>query len=121
MNPLLFRVLRPAIATLFTLAFALVVVPPLLQSGDVPGAFAAGFVNPYAAGYAMDTIGCWCVLAVWVVHEARAKGIRHGWIALLLGLVPGVATGLAVYLLLRTRQVGESEAQAARTDRISAP
>jgi hypothetical protein len=83
------------------------------------GALAAGFVNPYAAGYAMDTICCWCVLTVWVIHEARAKGIRHGWIAVMLGLAPGVATGFAVYLLLRLSQ--EEKTQAASTDRISAP
>ncbi|MDI1257681.1 DUF2834 domain-containing protein [Aquabacterium sp.] len=113
-----FRALLILIAALFTAAFTLVVIPPLLESRDVLGAFAAGFVNPYAAGYAMDTISCWCVLTVWVVHEARAKGIRHGWVAVLLGIVPGVATGFAVYLLLRMRQEGD---QAASTDRISAP
>ncbi|WP_369010820.1 DUF2834 domain-containing protein [Klebsiella pneumoniae] len=32
------------------------------------------------------------------------KGIRHGWVALLLGVVPGVATGFAVYLLIRLNQ-----------------
>lgn len=114
-----FRALLILIAALFTAAFALVVVPPLLESGDVLGALLAGFVNPYAAGYAMDTISCWCVLTVWVVQEARTKGIRHGWIAVLLGLAPGVATGFAVYLLLRMKQ--EDQAQAARTARISAP
>lgn len=114
-----FRALLILIAAVFTVAFALVVVPPLAQSGDVLGALAAGFVNPYAAGYAMDTICCWCVLALWVVHEARAKGVRHGWIAVLLGLAPGVATGFAVYLLLRMAQ--EEKGQAARTARISAP
>lgn len=119
MNLTWFRALLAAIGCLFTLAFARVVVPPLLESGDVVGAFAAGFVNPYAAGYAMDTICCWLVLAVWVIHEARSRGIRHGWLALLLGVVPGVATGFAVYLLLRTWQ--EEQAQAARTDKISAP
>lgn len=117
MQASLFRALLILIATVFTLAFALVVVPPLVESRDVLGALMAGFVNPYAAGYAMDTISCWCVLTAWVVHEAHAKGIRHGWIAVLLGLVPGVATGFAVYLLLRMKQ----EDQAARTARISAP
>ena len=88
----------------FALAFIIIVMPPLLANPDVIGAFAAGFVNPYASGYALDTIMCWCVLATWVVYEARAKGMRHGWVALLLGVVPGVATGFAVYLLLRLRQ-----------------
>lgn len=87
----------------FAVAFAVMVLPPLLQDPDIIGAFAAGFVNPYASGYALDAILCWCVLAVWVVHEARSAGVRHGWIALVLGVAPGVATGFAVYLLLRTR------------------
>ncbi|RZL02848.1 MAG: DUF2834 domain-containing protein [Rubrivivax sp.] len=118
MNTFWFRALLILIAALFTLAFVLVVVPPLAESRDVLGAFAAGFVNPYAAGYALDTICCWCVLTAWVVHEARAHQVRHGWIAVLLGVVPGVATGFAVYLLLRLRQ---NVGQAASTDRISAP
>lgn len=119
MNLTWFRTLLVVIGGLFALAFAWVVVPPLLESGDVIGAFAAGFVNPYAAGYATDTICCWLVLATWVVHEAKSRGIRHGWLALLLGIVPGVATGFAVYLLMRTWQ--EDRAQTASTDRISAP
>jgi len=118
MHPSLFSILLVAIALAFSLAFGIVVVPPLLQSGDVLGAFAAGFVNPYASGYALDTISCWCVLTVWVIHEARHKGIKHGWIAVLLGVAPGVATGWAVYLLLRQKQ---EQAQAASTERISAP
>jgi hypothetical protein len=41
------------------------------------------------------------VLTTWVVYEAKTRPVKHGWIAPLLGLVPGVATGFAVYLLLR--------------------
>lgn len=89
----------------FALGFCLIVMPPLLADPDIVGAFAAGFVNPYASGYALDAILCWCVLAVWVIYEARNDGIRHGWVALLLGVAPGVATGFAVYLLLRLRQL----------------
>ena len=89
----------------FALAFCVIVIPPLLANPDIVGAFAAGFVNPYSSGYLLDVITCWCVLAAWVVYEARTEGIRHGWIALLLGIVPGVATGFAVYLLLRLRQL----------------
>lgn len=118
MSPSLFRTLLVAIAAAFSLAFGVLVVPPLLQSGDVLGAFAAGFVNPYASGYALDAIACWCVLTVWVIYEARHKGIKLGWVAVLLGVAPGVATGWAVYLLLRLKQ---EQAQAASTDRISAP
>lgn len=93
---------------LFAGVFLVVVVPPLLASGDIIGAFAAGFVNPYAAGYATDAILCWCLLALWVVYEARAHGVRHGWIAVLLGVAPGVATGFALYLVLRHRQLREA-------------
>ena len=100
----LYRLLLILIAAGFSLAFCVMVVPPLLASGDVLGAFAAGFVNPYASGYALDAICCWGVLAVWVIHEARTLGIRRGWIALLLGAVPGVAVGFAVYLLMRSGQ-----------------
>ena len=32
----------------FTIAFGVIVVPALIESGDIAGAFAAGFVNPFA-------------------------------------------------------------------------
>lgn len=86
----------------FAVAFVAVVVPALLDDGgDVLGGLAAGFVNPYATGYSLDVVCCWAVLAVWVVVERREHGIRH--VCLVLGIVPGVATGLAAYLLLRHR------------------
>lgn len=88
----------------FALGFVWVVVPPLVQQPDILGAFAAGFVNPYATGYALDAICCWMILAAWVIHEARSGRVKHGWIAVALGVMPGVATGLAVYLILRMRQ-----------------
>jgi hypothetical protein len=47
---------------------------------------------------------CWFVLASWIVYEKAKHGVKHGWIPLLLGLVPGVATGFALYLLIRMRQ-----------------
>lgn len=101
MNSKLFCSLVAAIGGAFTLAFAVVVVPEFLRRPQVFDAFAAGFVNPFAAGYAMDTIACWFVLAVWVVYEAKGGGVRHGWVALVLGVMPGVAVGLAAYLLIR--------------------
>ncbi len=100
----MYQTLFVALGAGFAIVFGLLVLPPLLASGDILGAFAAGFVNPYASGYAMDAIFCWCVLAVWVIQEAREKSVRHGWLALVLGVAPGVATGFAVYLLLRERQ-----------------
>ncbi len=96
----IYRLALWALALGFTAVFAVVVGPPLVASGDVPGAFAAGFVNPYASGYSFDVFFTWAVLAVWVLHERR----RHGWIALVLGVAPGVAVGLAAYLLIRARQ-----------------
>ncbi len=105
MNEFVYKTLLWLLALAFAGAFAFIVMPPLLASGDIIGAFAAGFVNPYSSGYALDAIMCWCVLAVWIIFEARSQGIRHGWIALVLGLAPGVATGFAVYLLIRMRQM----------------
>jgi len=91
----------------FAIAFNMIVLPALMRDGDILGAFAAGFVNPYSSGYALDAILCWCVLAAWIAWERKTVGIRHGWIALLLGVAPGVATGFAFYLLLRLRQKPE--------------
>jgi uncharacterized membrane protein len=91
----------------FTVFFAWVVVPPLIADPDIVGAFAAGFVNPYASGYSTDVLVCWVVLAAWVAYEARAYSVRKGWICLVLGVVPGVAVGFAAYLLVRARQVRE--------------
>jgi hypothetical protein len=84
-----------AIAASFTVLFAAVVVPPLIDNPDIIGALAAGFVNPYSSGYSSDVIACWFILAAWVWFESQAKGVRHGWVCLVVGLVPGVAVGFA--------------------------
>ncbi|XDD49642.1 DUF2834 domain-containing protein [Leptospira sp. WS92.C1] len=99
-----FRFLLSAIAATFTLCFIVIVIPPLISDASVINAFLGGFVNPYSTGYALDVICCWFVLAVWILYESKTKGIRHGWIALVSGIVPGVATGFAVYLLLKLKQ-----------------
>jgi hypothetical protein len=92
-----------AIAVAFTVAFTVLVIPALVDDGgDVAGGLADGFVNPYASGYSWDVVCSWAVLAVWVVYERASLGQRHGWISLVLGLAPGVAVGLASYLLLRS-------------------
>ena len=104
MSPNTFRISLIVLAVMFTVAFMVICIPPLIENPDVIGAFAAGFVNPYASGYALDIFFTWGVLAAWVFYEAKAKGIRHGWVALVLGVVPGVAVGFAVYLLLRLKQ-----------------
>ena len=108
MSETLFRRLLIAAAVFFSVFFAIVVIPPLIANPDIWGAFAAGFVNPYSSGYSTDVIVCWFVLAVWVVYEARAYSIRHGWICLLIGIVPGVAVGFALYLVLRSKQLKQT-------------
>lgn len=102
-----FQLLIMFIAIAFTIFFCLVVVPPLIDNFDVPGAFAAGFVNPYSSGYSTDVIACWLILACWIVYERNSLNIEHGWVCALLGIVPGVAVGFAVYLILRLRQLAK--------------
>lgn len=101
----LFKTTIIAAAAVFTALFALWCIPPLIADPDIVGAFAAGFVNPYASGYAADTIACWVILSAWILYERRALNVRHGLWCIALGLVPGVAVGFAGYLLLRARQV----------------
>ncbi|SIS43205.1 Protein of unknown function [Thalassolituus maritimus] len=112
MSETLFRRLLIAAAVFFSVFFAVVVVPPLIANPDIWGAFAAGFVNPYSSGYSTDVLVCWFVLAVWVVYEAKAYSIRHGWVCLLVGIVPGVAVGFALYLLLRSKQLKKTSKNA---------
>ena len=110
MNETLFKALILAIGLAFCGVFFVVVIPPLIEHPDVMGAFAAGFVNPYATGYSIDVILCWFALAIWVVHEASTYGVCHGWLCLLLGLVPGVAVGFCLYLIIRSNQLKQSSA-----------
>ena len=106
MPRLRFELLVGALGVAFAVAFCVVVVPPLLESGDIVGAFASGFVNPYASGYSLDTILCGLILFVWVAHERATLGVKHGWIAVPLAIAPGVATAFAAYLIIRSRQIG---------------
>lgn len=99
-----FKIGISAAALAFLAVFCAVVVPPLLAHPDVAGAFAAGFVNPYASGYSADTLSCWAILSIWIVYERSTLGVRHGWISIVLGVMPGVAVGFALYLLLRLRR-----------------
>lgn len=93
------------IAGAFSLFFVLTVVPAVAVDWNIIGALAAGFVNPFAAGYSTDVLLCWCVLATWIYFERKTTGIKHGWICLVLGAVPGVAVGFALYLILRAKQL----------------
>lgn len=104
MSESIFKGLLWLLALGFAAAFTYLCVPPLIENPDLWGALMAGFVNPYSSGYATDAIMCWWVLTVWVIYEAKNSNIKHGWIAVLLGIVPGVATGFAAYLLLRISQ-----------------
>jgi hypothetical protein len=109
-----FRIAVISVAVAFTALFCVVVVPPLIEDGDILGAFAAGFVNPYASGYSSDVVACWLLLAIWVLYEAKTEAVRHGWVCLVVGIIPGVAVGLAGYLLLRSSQMGREESVAPR-------
>lgn len=108
MSDSLFKSLSLAVAAGFTIFFAITIIPPLLDNPDVVGAFAAGFVNPYSSGYATDVILCWVLLLIWVVYEAKKYSVKRGWICLLLGIVPGVALGMALYLVIRQSQINQS-------------
>lgn len=105
MSKSVFETLVVGLGILFAIVFCIIVVPPLVESRDVPGAFAAGFVNPFSSGYSIDVILCAFILFAWIFYERSALGIKHGWIAIPLSFVPGVATGFAFYLVLRTRQL----------------
>ena len=107
MNEKQFRVVITAVALGFTALFSVLVIPPLVANPDVIGAFGAGFVNPYSSGYSSDVVACWFILAAWVAFEAKSLGVRHGWLCLVVGVVPGVAVGFAAYLLIRSHQVAE--------------
>lgn len=103
----IFKTAIIAIAAIFTGVFCWVVLPPLIANPDVVGAMAAGFANPYSSGYSADVIACWAILGAWIIYEARAHGIKHGWTCVVLGLFPGVAVGFALYLLMRMRQLAQ--------------
>ena len=103
MSDRLYAALLIVLGVGFAVAFIILCVPPFLAEPDLVGAFGGGFVNPYASGYALDTIACGLVLMVLVVRQP----VPYGWTAIVLGIVPGVATGFAVYLLLRLRFRGQ--------------
>ena len=107
-----FEVASIGVAICFTFLFCLLVVPALMSDLDIAGAFAAGFVNPYSSGYSMDVILCWVALSIWVTYEAKVYSVRHGWICLVLGIIPGVAVGFPLYLVLRNRQIRQIGADA---------
>lgn len=108
MSRTLFEVLCVISGLAFAVAFAVIVIPALIATQDIPGAFAAGFVNPFSSGYSIDVIICAVLLAIWVIYERSALQIKHGWIAIPLSIVPGVAVGMAYYLILRSRALSKT-------------
>ena len=52
-----FRTTIVATAAIFTALFAYWCIRPQLADPDIIGAFAVGFVNPYASGYAAQAGG----------------------------------------------------------------
>ncbi|MGD1935374.1 MAG: DUF2834 domain-containing protein [Candidatus Phaeomarinobacter sp.] len=106
MSKTAFEILCLLVAAAFTVFFVIVVLPPALESGDIVGAFAAGFVNPYASGYSLDTILCGMILIIWIIYDRSSLGVRHGLWVIPLIFVPGVATAFGIYLVLRLRQRG---------------
>ena len=107
MKTRLFKISLGLVAFIFTLIFCILMIPPLMKNPDIIGAFAAGFVNPYASGYSIDVICCWVTLLIWVIYESPK--IKFGWICLLLGLIPGVAVGFPLYLIIRTNQLNNAK------------
>jgi hypothetical protein len=53
MRDQIFKTTIVLIAIIFTLIFGITIIPPFLENPDIFGAFAAGFVNPYASGYSL--------------------------------------------------------------------
>lgn len=100
-----FKISITLLAIVFTIIFSVLIIPPFIQQPDIIGAFAAGFVNPYASGYSTDVCCCWAILLIWIIYESPK--VKLGWICLLIGIVSGVAVGFAVYLLMRTKQLKE--------------
>lgn len=107
MREKVFKISVALTAIVFILLFSMLVIPPLLVSPDIIGAFQAGFVNPFSSGYSIDVICCWFILLFWIIYEAPK--VKYGWVCLIIGLIPGVAVGFAVYLLLRTKQLSKHE------------
>ncbi len=99
-----------ALAATFVVALAVVVVPTFVDDNlDLVHAFDQALINPYATGFATDLLFTYLILCAWVLYEANYRGVRHGWIAIVLGFLIGVAVGLTIYLLIRHREIGPQD------------
>ena len=105
MTELRFKIAIILSALIFFVVFVVHTLPAVLVSNDIIYAFAQGFVNPFAAGYATDAIMCWFILVSWVLYERHVFHLKHGWVCILLGAVPGVAVGYAMYFFVRQTQL----------------
>jgi hypothetical protein len=99
-----------ALAAACMATLAVVVLPTFVADGlDIGRAFDLAVVNPYASGFATDVFFTYAILITWVVYEAKYRDVRHGWVAVVLGLLLSVALGLALYLLIRHRDLGPQD------------
>lgn len=96
-----------ALGAAFVLTLGIVALPTFLEDGlSLVSALEGSFANPYASGVAIDILFTYAVLAAWVIYEYQYRDVQHGWVALVLGLIIGVAVGLALYLLIRHKEIG---------------
>ncbi|NNU15064.1 DUF2834 domain-containing protein [Parvularcula sp. ZS-1/3] len=80
---------------------AFIFIPSLVR-GEPLAPFTDGFVNRHAATWSIDVLVTGAVIMVWIFYERARFGIRNGWIAWPLMIVPGVAAALAYYLIIRS-------------------
>jgi len=90
---------------IFMLILLFYTLPAVIDTGDIVVATLAGFVNPIAAGYSTDVITCWFILSFWIWFESKQYGVKRGWICILSGIIPGVAFGFCLYLIIRHKQL----------------
>lgn len=107
MKEKIFKICIAIVGIIFTIKFCVLIIPPFLENPDFGAAFGAGFVNPYAAGYSYDVMCCYIILLIWVVYEMPK--IKYGWVCLILGIIPGVALGIALYIIMRTTQLNAKQ------------
>ncbi len=78
--------------------------------------FSSGFVNPGAAFLTVDAIIGSMAFLCWMFPEAKALGMRHAWVYLLLTVTVAFAVGFPVFLLMRERKLQQRSAAAGRVD-----
>lgn len=94
-----------ASTVIFLLVFLFYTLPYAIELDDFIQVSLAGFVNPISSGWATDVIAFWFIMSFWIFFEAKQYQVKWGWICLPLGIVPGVAFGFCLYLIIRHKQV----------------